>query len=81
MSLSQAATLEQPEALFGEAAIVELADGRVLFRRLMPAADPALFDLAATDGPTLRGVAVLRARRVLGVLHPEAFAPRDTGRA
>ncbi len=76
-----AAANEQPEALCGEAAVVELADGRVLFRRLMPSSDPSLFDLAATEGPTLRGIAVLRARRVLGVLHPEAFAPRDTGRA
>ncbi len=78
--IAQAAALEPPEALFGEAAIVDLADGRVLFRRLMPAADPGLFDLAATNGPTLRGIAVQRARRVLGVLHPDAFAPIDIGR-
>jgi transcriptional regulator with XRE-family HTH domain len=72
---------EQPEALCGEPAVVELADGRVLLRRLMPSADPALFDLAATHGPTLRGIVVLRARRVIGVLHPDAFAPDDTVRA
>ena len=62
-----------PEALLGRDALVELEDGRVLLRRLLPSARPDRFDLGAYNGPTLREARVARARAVLGQLRPEAF--------
>jgi len=65
----------------GRDALAELADGRVLLRRLAPSADPGRHDLAAYNAPTLVGAVVRAARPVLGALWPEACvgAP-DEGR-
>lgn len=57
----------------GRDALVELADGRRLLRRLAPAADPDRFDLTAYNAPTLPGVVVVGARPVLGVLWAGAY--------
>jgi putative transcriptional regulator len=66
--------LEGPAAagLLGRDVLAELADGRVLLRRLLPSADPGRHDLAAYNAPTLVGAAVQGARPVLGALWPEA---------
>jgi transcriptional regulator with XRE-family HTH domain len=58
---------------FGREALVQLADGRVLLRRLFPGAQPGRFDLAAWNAPTLAGVEVRLIRRVVGSLRREAF--------
>ena len=58
----------------GRDALVELADGRTLLRRLAPSAGLDRFDLAAYNAPTLIGAAVLAARPVLGTLWPGACA-------
>ena len=42
-----------PAALLGRDALVELADGRALLRRLLPSSDPDRFDLAAYNAPLL----------------------------
>jgi transcriptional regulator with XRE-family HTH domain len=67
--------------LLGRDVLAELADGRVLLRRLLPGADPGRHDLAAYNAPTLAGAAVRAARPVLGALWPDAWvgAP-DEGR-
>jgi transcriptional regulator with XRE-family HTH domain len=62
-----------PAQCLGREALVELADGRRLIRRVLPAATAERFDLGCPAGPTLRGVAVLRARLLLGALWPEAL--------
>jgi transcriptional regulator with XRE-family HTH domain len=64
-----------PSAWLGRDALVDLTDGRRLLRRLLPAAEPGRFDLAAHSGPTLHNLSVASARPVLGVLWPEAMAP------
>jgi transcriptional regulator with XRE-family HTH domain len=65
----------------GRDVLAELADGRVLLRRLLPSADPGRHDLAAYNAPTLVGAAVRAARPVLGALWPEACvgAPAEGG--
>ena len=57
----------------GRDALVELVDGRVLLRRLLPSARPARFDLAAYNAPLLPMVGVREARSIVGVLWPEAW--------
>ena len=64
------------ETLLGRDVLAELADGRILLRRLVPAAEPRRFDLSAYNAPPLSGVAVQRARPVLGALWPEALSRR-----
>ncbi len=59
--------------LLGRDALVELEDGRVLLRRLLPAARPDRFDLGAYNAPVLREARVARAWAVLGQLRQEAF--------
>jgi transcriptional regulator with XRE-family HTH domain len=63
----------EPGRLLGRDVLAELADGRTLLRRLLPAADPARFDLAAYQTSTLAGVVVKRALPVVGALWPEAW--------
>jgi transcriptional regulator with XRE-family HTH domain len=63
-----------PAQCLGREALVELADGRRLIRRLLPAATADRFDLGCPAGPTLRHVDVVRARPLLGALWPEALA-------
>ncbi len=63
----------------GRDAVVELADGRRLLRQVLPGAEAARFDLALASGATLRSVAVVCARPVVGVLWPEATGDRATG--
>jgi transcriptional regulator with XRE-family HTH domain len=58
--------------LLGRDALVELAEGRALLRRLALGADRRCYDLAAYNAPTLAGVEVSSARPILGVLWPEA---------
>ncbi len=62
-----------PRELVGEDALCELADGRVLLRRLQPAARPELFDLYCYAGAVLSGVRLAGARPVLGRLSRAAF--------
>lgn len=64
----------EPSGQLGRDALVELADGRVLLRRLAPNAEANRYDLAAYNAPTLAGAAVVAARAVLGALWPEAWA-------
>ena len=61
----------EPVRLLARHALVEVADGRVLLRRLVPSADPDRFDLAAYAAPTLRAVSVLSARAVVAVVEPD----------
>jgi len=65
----------------GRDALVELADGRTLLRRLAPSAAPDRFDLAAYNAPTLIGAAVVAVRPVLGTLWPGACAEAGDGAA
>ena len=67
------AAAEEPGRLLGRDALVELADGRCLLRRLMPSAAPDRFDLAAYNAPLLPMVAVSTARSIVGVLWPDAW--------
>ena len=64
-----------PAPQIGRDALVELADGRVLLRRLLPGSDPQRYDLAAYNAPTLPMVAVRKARSIVGVLWPTAWRP------
>ena len=72
-----AAAGDEPAALLGRDVLVELADGRLLLRRLMPGADPDRFDLAGlqrapstlgggASGPVYRRCAVAEAWRRAG---------------
>jgi transcriptional regulator with XRE-family HTH domain len=63
-----------PEQLLGRDVLAELEDGRILLRRLMPAADATCFDLAAYNAPTLPSVSVRSLRTVVGALWPEAWS-------
>lgn len=74
VALVLAAAEPRLEALLGRDALVELADGRRLLRRLLPGARPELFDLAAWNAPTLLGASLASARRVVGAVAGEAFA-------
>lgn len=73
VALVLAAAEVRLEALLGSEALVELADGRRLLRRLLPGARPELFDLAAWNAPTLVGASLASARRVVGAVADEAF--------
>jgi transcriptional regulator with XRE-family HTH domain len=68
-----ATAAEAPGQLLGRDALVELADGRCLLRRLMPSAMPDRYDLAAYNAPLLPMVAVSVARSIAGVLWPAAW--------
>ena len=78
--LALVAAAERPPAgELGRDALVGLADGRRLLRRLGPSADAGRFDLAAYNAPALPGVVVSAVRPVLGVLWPEACAGLPVG--
>ncbi len=64
----------RPEQLLGRDVLAELADGRLLLRRLLPGAHEERFDLAAYNGPVLAGVNVARARLAIGCLDRQALA-------
>ena len=81
LALSLAGAGEEPAALLGRDVLAELADGRVLLRRLMPSSEPDRFDLAAYNAPPLPLVAVQEARSIVGVLWPEAWRETDAVRA
>ncbi len=69
-------------ALVGRDALVELPDGRVLLRRLLPSIDPERVDLAAYNAPVLPMVAAREARSIVGALWPEAWRdPRQARKA
>lgn len=74
LALVRSPPLPASECL-GRDALVELADGRRLLRQLLPAAEPACFDLALASGAILRSVTVARAQPVVGVLWREATRP------
>jgi transcriptional regulator with XRE-family HTH domain len=71
--LALAAEDGAPATHLGRDALVGLADGRTLLRRLLPSSDRDRFDLAAYNAPTLPMVAVQDARSIVGVLWPEAW--------
>jgi len=72
---------EAASTLIGRDALTELADGRILLRRLLPSSDPDRYDLAAYNAPLLPMVAVREVRSIVGVLWPEAWrAPRSAGK-
>jgi transcriptional regulator with XRE-family HTH domain len=72
--LTEAAPSHDPARLLGRDVLAELADGRTLLRRLLPAVDPDRFDLAAYNAPTLSSVALRTARTIAGALWPEAWS-------
>lgn len=77
--LAPAVAVAEPGRLIGRDVLAELADGRVLLRRLLPGAEPGRFDLAAYNATTLMGVALQAARPVLGALWPEAWGEAAAG--
>jgi hypothetical protein len=68
---------DEPARLLGRDVLAELADGRLLLRRLMPGAEAGRFDLAGYNVPPLPSVVVRSARLVAGVLSPEAWSDRS----
>lgn len=70
-------TAAAPGACLGRDGILELHDGRQLLRRLLPAATPGRFDLAAYNAPLLSAVAVQAARPVLGALWQDALLAEE----
>lgn len=74
-----AAPEDEPARLLGRDVLAELADGRMLLRRLMPGAEPGRFDLAGYNAPALLSVAVRTARLVAGALSPEAWSDAGSG--
>lgn len=62
------------EEQLGQDVLADLEDGRRLLRRLLPAARPEVFDLAAWNAPTLAAVHVAAVRRVVGAASADAFA-------
>jgi transcriptional regulator with XRE-family HTH domain len=74
IALLTAGAETEPDRLLGRDVLALLVDGRAMLRRLLPAAEPGSFDLAAYAAPTLRGVRVAAARPVLAVLWPAALA-------
>lgn len=70
------AASDAPARLLGRDVLAELADGRLLLRRLMPGAEAGRFDLAGYNVPPLPSVVVRSARLVAGVLSPEAWSDR-----
>jgi transcriptional regulator with XRE-family HTH domain len=75
--LALATAEDEPDAIIGRDALVEIADGRTLLRRLFPSASPGRYDLAAYNAPALPMVGVRAARSIAGVLWPDAL--RETG--
>lgn len=73
LALALSGAGEAPAPLLGRDALVELLDGRVLLRRLLPSSDPDRFDLAAYNAPLLPMVVVQEARSIVGILWPEAW--------
>jgi len=67
------------DELLGQDVLAELADGRRLLRRLLPAVRPEMYDLAAWNAPTLVGAAVVAARRVVGTLAGAGFVEGSAG--
>ncbi len=65
---------ERPEQFLGRDVLAELADGRLLLRRLLPAVRDDRFDLAAYGGPVLAAAEVVRVRPVVGCLERQALA-------
>ncbi|MGE3295265.1 MAG: helix-turn-helix domain-containing protein [Geminicoccaceae bacterium] len=70
-----------PDAIVGRDALVELADGRTLLRRLFPSATPGRYDLAAYNAPALPLVGVRSARSIAGVLWPDALRETEGERS
>ncbi len=77
IALVAAAAEPDADRLLGREVLAELVDGRALLRRLLPAADPGIYDLAAHAAPTLRGVRLAGVRAVLGVLWPAALGEQN----
>lgn len=75
------AAAADPADLLGRDALVELADGRMLLRRLMPSTERGRFDLAAYNAPALPSVSVHAARLIVGVLSPEAWSETPIARS
>jgi transcriptional regulator with XRE-family HTH domain len=75
--LALATAEEEPDAIVGRDALVEIADGRTLLRRLFPSATPSHYDLAAYNAPALPMVGVRAARSIAGVLWPDALRESD----
>ena len=75
--LALATAADEPEAIVGRDALVEIADGRTLLRRLFPSATPGRYDLAAYNAPALPMVGVRVARSIAGVLWPDALREID----
>jgi transcriptional regulator with XRE-family HTH domain len=73
LALTLSGAGEAPASLLGRDALVELADGRALLRRLLPSSDLERYDLAAYNAPLLPMVAVQAARSIVGVLWPDAW--------
>jgi transcriptional regulator with XRE-family HTH domain len=69
------------DAIVGRDALVELADGRTLLRRLFPSAAPGQYDLAAYNAPALPMVGVRAARSIAGVLWPDALRETEGERS
>lgn len=72
--MAAASPSDAPHRHLGQDVLAELADKRVLLRRLMPAASPTLVDLVAYNAPTLPSVSVISVRAIVGVLWPEAWS-------
>jgi transcriptional regulator with XRE-family HTH domain len=77
IALTLAGAAIAPTALLARDALVELADGRVMLRRLLPSTDPDRFDLAAYNAPLLPLVAVREVKLIVGSLWPEAWQGTD----
>ena len=78
--LALGAAAAEPGDLLGRDTLIELTDGRLLVRRLMPAVERGRFDLVAYNAPALPSVAVRHARLVVGALWPEAWSESHVGR-
>lgn len=73
------AAVAAPSSLLGRDALAELADGRLILRRIMPGTERGRFDLAAYNAPPLLSVALSSARLVAGALSPEAWGDAPSG--
>ncbi len=74
VALLAAPESERPDQFLGRDVLAELADGRLLLRRLLPAAREDRFDLGAYNGPAVRGARVARVRPVIGCLDRQTLA-------
>jgi transcriptional regulator with XRE-family HTH domain len=81
LALTLAGDGEPPASLLGRDALIELLDGRILLRRLLPSGDPERYDLAAYNAPSLPMVAVREARSIVGTLWPQAWREPGTHKA